>query len=163
MSYSLLFEKKKKKTSWKLTAKRYCFSSAFRERDSRRSETRTNTFHPLLNTTPPPPPRAGGTVLRRAPRSLGSALATFMLLHVSNLKRLPHWLLQQTKHRLKIIKKYVALFQRGLITLHWPVKAKYLLSPYGSEEPLHVLVAQSQCRDLRHVGSHVEITWPAEY
>ncbi len=76
MSYSpLLLLKKIKKNSWTHTEprKRYCFSSAFRERDSRRSETRTNAFHPFFQpNTPPHPP--GDTVLRRAPRSLGSAL-----------------------------------------------------------------------------------------
>ncbi len=68
MSYSFLLLLKK--TNWKRTEtqKRYCFSSAFRESDSRRSETRTNAFHPFFQQPPPP------FFLRRAPRSLGSAL-----------------------------------------------------------------------------------------
>ncbi len=71
-------KKKKKKTSWKRTAKRYCFSSTLRERDSRRSETRTNAFHPFIS-PPPPSPSPAPPLHRRhsfawAPRSLGSAL-----------------------------------------------------------------------------------------
>ncbi len=70
MSYSLLFKKKKKRVESVPSRGRDCFSSAFRERDSRRSETRTNAFHPFFHPNPP----AGDTVLRRAPRSLGSPL-----------------------------------------------------------------------------------------
>ncbi len=46
-SYSFLHEKKhpKKYKPWK----RSCFSSTFRERESRWSETRTNTFHPFFH------------------------------------------------------------------------------------------------------------------
>ncbi len=57
MSYSLLLETKE--SSWKRTEpqKRYCFSSAFRERDSRRSETRTNALvTSILSPQPPAPP-----------------------------------------------------------------------------------------------------------
>ncbi len=51
----------------------YCFSSPFREHDSRRSDTRTNAFHPFFHNNHNPPTPTN-TVLRRAPRSLGSAL-----------------------------------------------------------------------------------------
>ncbi len=43
----LLLLKKKKKESLYEPRKRYCFSSVFRERDSRHSETRTNVSHPF--------------------------------------------------------------------------------------------------------------------
>ncbi len=69
-SYSLLHETKKKTEP----LKRYCLSSAFREHDSRWSEMRTDAFHPFFHQHPPPP-SAGNTVLRRAPKSLGSALS----------------------------------------------------------------------------------------
>ncbi len=72
MSYSLLFEEKNnnKRVESVPSRRRDCFLSAFSERDSRRSETRTNVFHPF------PPP--SDTVLHRAPRSLGSALLWFL-------------------------------------------------------------------------------------
>ncbi len=70
-SCSLLHEKNPKTTK---PRKRYCLSSAFRERDSRWSKTRTNAFHPYFQSSP-----VGDTVLHRAPKSLGSALAVHLL------------------------------------------------------------------------------------
>ncbi len=56
MSYSLLLKKKKKKKKKKKELKAYREEILFLERDSRRSVTWTNTFHPFLNTPAPPPP-----------------------------------------------------------------------------------------------------------
>ncbi len=66
-------KKQNKKTSWKRTEsqKRYCFSSAFHEPDSRQSETWTSSIHPSFHLSPSPPQKH---FLCRAPRSLGSAL-----------------------------------------------------------------------------------------
>ncbi len=71
MAYSLL--PKTKKTCWKRSEprKRQCFASAFCERDSRRSETQTNALATSILSSQTPTPNK---VLRRAPRSLGSAL-----------------------------------------------------------------------------------------
>ncbi len=65
---SLALTKNVNKTSWKHAEprKRYCFSSAFRVCDSRRSETQTHKCYPFFHPNTP--------VLLWVPRSLGSAL-----------------------------------------------------------------------------------------
>ncbi len=72
MSYSLLFEKKKKKKKKELKA--YREEILFLLRLPRaRFEAECNTDK-CVSSIPQHPPPAGDTVLRRAPRSLGSAL-----------------------------------------------------------------------------------------
>ncbi len=135
-----------------------CFSSAFRECDSRRSETRTNAFHPFLNpillrgqdNCTPSMGRWTGPCTVRA-RALKSARA---------LKMCRGWVFQHDndpKHTAKATKEW--LKKKHIKVLEWPSQSPDLHPIENLWRELKVRVAKRQPWNLNDLERICKEEW----